>query len=88
MRRITYRQKLRSFVLVLPKLNVTQTRRRVRKSASSRAIGSTERVSEGGQLTSLQHCRSAQRCCSTSRPAHQRRREQKEYRESYPFFGT
>jgi hypothetical protein len=88
MRRITYLRKFRSFVLSMPKLNPTQTRRLVRKSASSRAIGSTERVSEGGQLTQLQHCRSPQRCCSTSRPAHQRRREKKRVESHILFLGN
>ena len=74
MRRITYLQKCGSCVLSIPvlsipKLNVTQTRRLVRKCDSSREIGITERVSEKGQLTSLQHCPSPRRCCSTSRRA-------------------
>jgi hypothetical protein len=56
MRRITYLQKLRSFVLYIQILNDTQTRRLFRKCDSSREIGITERASEGGQLTQLQHC--------------------------------
>jgi hypothetical protein len=55
MRRITYLQKSRSSIistifLSIPILNVTQTRRLVRKCDSSREIGITERVSEGGLL--------------------------------------
>ncbi len=56
MRRITYLQKLRSFVLSMPIPNGTRTRRLVRRCDSSREIGITERASEGGQLTQLQHC--------------------------------
>ena len=83
MRKITYLQKTRSFVLSIPTLNATQTRRLVRKSASSRAIGSTERVSEGGQLTQLQHCPSPQRWCSRkSRRGRRDWREKKIEREN------
>ena len=63
-----YLQKSRSFVHSIPTLNVTQTRRLVRKCDSSREIGITERASEGGELTSLQHYPSPQRwCCRKSR---------------------
>ena len=77
--RITYLQKFQTsvistIVLSIKKLNDTQTRRLVRKCDSSRKIGMTERASEGGQLTQLQHCPSPNRwCCRKSRRGRQRR---------------